>query len=104
MNKRWAIMLLIVAVIIAIPLIFESKTLANSESSDDQGPTWILQTGYVPWIHSLWTPPNSDIEAGLFAMQAAIGAGIMGYVFGIFHEQSKARKREEEKRNLELKK
>lgn len=91
-SKRNVILLLLVVAITAYPLIFESH--AAFDASDDQGPAWILQTGYVPWFHSLYTPPNSDIEAGLFALQAAIGAGIMGYVFGYWNAQAKARKRE----------
>ena len=46
---------------------------------------------------TLWTPPNSDIESGLFAMQACIGGAIMGYFFGIFHVQGRIRKEELEK-------
>ncbi len=37
------------------------------------------------------------MEAGLFALQAAVGAGIMGYIFGIWHAQAKIRRKEEEK-------
>ena len=46
--------------------------------------------------YRIWTPPNSDMEAGLFALQAALGAGIMGYIFGIWHVQAKTRRKEEE--------
>jgi len=94
-QRRTTIMLLIIIGLIAFPLIFESKAV-SAPSSDDQGPTWILSTGYVPWIHPIWTPPNSDMEAGLFALQAALGAGIMGYIFGIWHVQAKIRRKEEE--------
>ncbi len=95
-ERRTKIMLLIIIILIAFPLLFESKAV-SAPSSDDQGPAWILSTGYVPWIHPLWEPPNSDMEAGLFALQAALGAGIMGYVFGIWHAQAKMRRKEEEK-------
>ena len=94
-QRRTAIMLLIIIVLVAFPLLFESKAV-SAPSSDDQGPAWILSTGYIPWVHPLWEPPNSDMEAGLFALQAALGAGIMGYVFGIWHVQAKIRKKEEE--------
>ena len=95
-ERRTTIMLLIIITLIAYPLIFESKAV-SVPSSDDQGPAWILSTGYVPWVHPIWTPPNSDIEAGLFALQAALGAGIMGYIFGIWHAQARMRKKEESK-------
>lgn len=87
-------MLLFIIVLVAFPLIFESKRVSEP-TSDDQGTAWILSTGYNPWVSPLWEPPNSDIEAGLFAFQAAIGTGIMGYIFGMWHTEAKMRKKEE---------
>jgi cobalt/nickel transport protein len=51
--------------------------------SDDQGPEKILQIdpNYVVWFHSLWTPPP-ETESLLFAVQAAIGASIIGFFIG----------------------
>jgi cobalt/nickel transport protein len=92
-QRRTAIMLLIVIGLVAFPLLFESKAV-SAPSSDDQGPAWILSTGYTPWTQPLWEPPNSDMEAGLFALEAAIGAGVMGYIFGMWHAQVKMRKKE----------
>lgn len=95
-QRRTAIMVLIIIGLVAFPLLFESKAV-SAPSSDDQGPAWILSTGYIPWVHPLWEPPNSDMEAGLFALQAAFGAGIMGYIFGMWHAQARMRKKEENK-------
>ena len=63
--------------------------------SDDQGPAYISSTGYIPWFHSIWTPPSPEIESLLFAVQAAIGALIIGYILGYYNGQSKERKRRE---------
>jgi cobalt/nickel transport protein len=93
-QRRTLIMVLIIIGLVAFPLLFESKAV-SAPSSDDQGPAWILSTGYIPWVNPLWEPPNSDMEAGLFAFEAAIGAGIMGYIFGMWHAQAKMRKKEE---------
>ncbi|WP_099021357.1 energy-coupling factor ABC transporter substrate-binding protein [Mycolicibacterium palauense] len=38
--------------------------------------------GYEPWFHSVFSPPSAEIESGLFALQAAVGAGVFGYVLG----------------------
>lgn len=35
-----------------------------------------------PWFQPLWEPPGSETESLLFALQAAIGAGFIGYFFG----------------------
>lgn len=94
MRKRTILYLAIVVALIAIPFAFEGNS--SFSSSDDGGPEWLTSMGYHPWIQPFWKPPTSDMEAGLFAMQAAIGGGIVGFVFGMLREQAKAKKREKE--------
>jgi cobalt/nickel transport protein len=86
----------IICALIAIPLLFESHAVSGL-GSDDAGPAYMLSHGYHPWVTYIWTPPNSDIESGLFAIQACIGGAIMGYFLGIFHVQGRIRKEELEK-------
>jgi cobalt/nickel transport protein len=38
--------------------------------------------GYEPWFAPLFEPA-AETASGLFALQAAIGAGVLGYVFGV---------------------
>ena len=58
--------------------------------SDDQGGEAIeeMNPNYQPWFSPIWEPPSGEIESLLFALQAAIGAIIIGYYIGYF----KARK------------
>lgn len=37
---------------------------------------------YKPWFNPVFEPPSGEIESALFAMQAALGAGFIGYYFG----------------------
>lgn len=37
---------------------------------------------YQPWVEPLLNPPSGEIESLLFALQAALGAGIIGYYLG----------------------
>lgn len=39
---------------------------------------------YKPWFLPLWKPPSGEIETLLFSLQAAIGAGIIGYIAGLY--------------------
>ena len=39
---------------------------------------------YKPWFSPIWRPPSSEIETFLFSLQAAIGAGIIGYIAGLY--------------------
>ncbi|GEC08645.1 cobalt transport protein CbiN [Streptomyces spinoverrucosus] len=42
-----------------------------------------LDPDYEPWFSPLYEPPSGEIESGLFALQAAVGAGALAYYFGL---------------------
>jgi cobalt/nickel transport protein len=92
-NKRNILFALIICGLVAYPLLFNPSSVSGL-GSDDAGPAYMLAHGYHPWVTYLWTPPNSDIESGLFAMQACIGGAILGYFCGIFHVQGRIRRQE----------
>lgn len=95
-NKRAILLLSLVVVIVVFPLAFyngKGEDQGYFGGTDDQGPEYIESTGYTPWFHSIWEPPSGEIESLLFAVQAAIGAIIIGFVFGYYTGQSKERKR-----------
>lgn len=37
---------------------------------------------YIPWFEQGFAPPSAEVESGLFALQAALGAGVFGYALG----------------------
>lgn len=43
-----------------------------------------ISSSYEPWFSPLWEPPSGEIETLLFSLQAAIGAGIIGYIAGLY--------------------
>jgi cobalt/nickel transport protein len=42
-----------------------------------------LEPDYEPWFSPLYEPPSGEIESGLFSLQAALGAGVLAYYFGV---------------------
>ncbi|MFC8143472.1 energy-coupling factor ABC transporter substrate-binding protein [Streptomyces paradoxus] len=42
-----------------------------------------LKPDYEPWFSPLYEPPSGEIESALFALQAALGAGVLAYYFGL---------------------
>jgi cobalt/nickel transport protein len=40
---------------------------------------------YRPWFRSLWEPPGAEVECLLFGIQAAAGAGLLGFALGHRH-------------------
>jgi cobalt/nickel transport protein len=53
--------------------------------SDRQAQDMILALApdYLTWFEPLWKPASGEIESLLFALQAALGAGFIGYWFGV---------------------
>ncbi len=84
-SKRTSILMAIAVILLVVaPL---ALVHGKFEGSDDQGSAAIAASrpGFKPWFTPIWTPPSAEIESLLFAVQAAIGAGVIGYVLGRAH-------------------
>ena len=83
MMKRNLWLLLAVIALAVGPLMYHGKDaeFAGSDNQAEQAIT-ALDPDYKPWAAPLWEPPSGEIESLLFALQAAIGAGLLGYYFG----------------------
>lgn len=79
-RARSFMLLAAAAAIVAAPLLLPVQ--GDFAGSDDQARRAIAATGYQPWFAPLWQPPSSEVESLLFALQAAAGAGVLGYVLG----------------------
>ena len=62
-----------------------SDTIGSSKVAEITGRS---EEGFRPLIWQ-WTPPSGEIEAGIFALQAAIGGIMVGWVFGYWKGQKK---------------
>ena len=49
------------------------------------------QEGTKPWFQPIFEPGSAEIESGLFALQAALGAGIVGFALGNLRGRAKSR-------------
>ncbi|BBF84068.1 additional substrate-specific component CbiN of cobalt ECF transporter [Aquitalea magnusonii] len=78
-RSKW--LLLGTVALVVLPLVIGGGKFTGS---DDQASEAIAhaQPGYKPWFEPLWEPPSGEVESLLFALQAAIGAGVIGYVIG----------------------
>ncbi|MGL4669810.1 MAG: energy-coupling factor ABC transporter substrate-binding protein [Methanobacteriaceae archaeon] len=95
-NKH--IILVILAILIAtVPFVLYSN-LGEEEGyfigADNKASEVVENTGYIPWFNSIWEAPSAEIESLLFALQAAIGAFIIAYIFGYWHAKSKYNKKQ----------
>lgn len=93
--KKNMILGVLVIVIAVAPLLFLKG--AEFAGSDDKAESAIteIDANYKPWFSSIWEPPSGEIESLLFSLQAAIGAGFIGYYFG-FAKGKKTKDKSEE--------
>ena len=89
MNRKnvWKInliLLLIVAVIVIAPMFI--KKGAEFGGADGQGMDAIseISPDYKPWFSHIWEPPSGEIESLMFALQAALGSGVVFFVIGYY--------------------
>ena len=114
--KRWQNVLLIVGVVLLalVPLWIVDKPAVglNGDAtavfggSDDQAKNAIteIKPDYKPWFKSIIEPASNEIASMLFALQAALGAGFIGYYLGVSVTREKMRREQERQRNDDPKK
>ncbi|MEN2978365.1 MULTISPECIES: energy-coupling factor ABC transporter substrate-binding protein [Tistrella] len=85
MIKRNLAMLAAVAALAIAPLLIHPPGTVEFAGADGEAEAMIteIHPDYQPWASPLWEPPSGEIESLLFALQAAIGAGLLGYYFGL---------------------
>ncbi|MFE0171324.1 energy-coupling factor ABC transporter substrate-binding protein [Streptomyces sp. NPDC059002] len=81
------LLLVIVAALAALPLILglgddKEEPFAGADAQAESAITE-LEPDYKPWFSPLYEPPSGEVESALFALQAAIGAGVLAYYFGL---------------------
>lgn len=93
MRTKNIILVVLVILLAIVPLWLLGN--AEFEGADGQAEEAIVQIrpDYEPWFHSLWEPPSGEIESLLFALQAAIGAGFIGYFWGYRKAKTQAQNR-----------
>ncbi|TVL89701.1 energy-coupling factor ABC transporter substrate-binding protein [Streptomyces sp. SAJ15] len=82
-----ALLLLVVAALAVLPVALGMGDDKEEPftGADAQAETAITENkpDYEPWFSPLYEPPSAEIESALFALQAAIGAGVVAFYFGL---------------------
>ncbi|MDQ1034230.1 cobalt/nickel transport protein [Streptomyces sp. V3I8] len=81
------LLLLVVAALAVLPLALglgdhKKEPFTGSDAEAETAITEI-EPDYEPWFSPLYEPPSGEIESALFALQAALGAGVLAYYFGL---------------------
>lgn len=77
-------MLIVIAILLitVLPLIIKSNADFAGADGAAEGVIQEINSNYEPWFNAFWEPPSEEIESLLFALQAALGTGVLGYYIG----------------------
>ncbi|NPV91100.1 MAG: energy-coupling factor ABC transporter substrate-binding protein [Firmicutes bacterium] len=94
LSRKQQIGIVLAILIICLSPFWLADTADKEEAftgADGQAETLVqeITPDYEPWFSSIWEPPSGEIESLLFALQAAIGAGFLGYYLGYHRRKSK---------------
>jgi|APCry1669188879_1035177.scaffolds.fasta_scaffold00462_16 cobalt/nickel transport protein len=86
---------LLVASVIALGVVPVVFVRGEFSGSDQQGTEAIekIRPSYKPWFKSVIVLPSKEIESLMFTTQAAVGAGVVGFVIGLYRGRSLAQER-----------
>lgn len=87
-SHKWVtplLLALLVAIFVVSLVLGGRKPAAEGEGfagTDDAAAQAAEKAGAKPWIKPIFEPNSGEVESGLFALQAALGAGIVGFALG----------------------
>lgn len=83
--KTKALILVLIVLICIVPLWLvnsNGEEVFGGADSKAEEVVGEVAPNYEVWFEPLFEPPSGEIESLLFALQAALGAGVIGYYVG----------------------
>lgn len=93
-NQHNGLLVAAVVALVAFPVLFVRGAYTGSDGQGTEAIT-SLQPSYKPWFQPVVQLPSKEIESLLFASQAALGAGVVGFVIGLYRGRSLAQEHKE---------
>ena len=87
--KKNLFLILIVIVIAVVPLLMIKDSEFGGADGKAEELIQEINPDYKPWASNLIELPGGETESLLYALQAALGAGVKGYVLGYFKGERK---------------
>ena len=103
MTARQNLLILLAVIVLAVAPLWivdtpEPDAQGNTPEiflgADDKAKNAIgeIAPDYAPWFEPLFEPPSGEVASLLFALQAALGAGFLGYYIGAARAREKLRR------------
>lgn len=85
------LLLLAVVLLVAAPLVLTGDSPFGGADARAEQVVLEDDPGFRPVAQPLFEAPSAEVESGLFALQAAAGAGVLGYCLGVLRTRHQAR-------------
>lgn len=98
MNSRRTNLALVLAIVVLLVggylIAARPSAQAKFAGADDAGMAAIqeIHPGYQQWFTPLFEPPGDEVATGLFALQAGLGGGLLGFCLGALRSRRKVEK------------
>lgn len=92
-GNGWLVLSVIALAV--LPLIFVEGEYSGADGAAEAAISEI-RPDYKPWFSGIFEPPSGEIESLLFVSQAALGAGVIGYVVGLYRGRTERQRQEDE--------
>ncbi len=89
-STTWILLGLVVLLAVLGLLLNPGSEFGGADGAAEEAITEIAPD-YEPWFANIWEPPGGETESLLFALQAALGAGFVGYYLGLKRGEKRAR-------------
>lgn len=90
-RQNWWLIMGVVGLVIG-PLVLMRDAEFNGADSEAITAITEIEPAYRPWFKPIIQPASSEIASLLFASQAALGAGVIGYAIGLYKGRSERHK------------
>ncbi|NJN95565.1 MAG: energy-coupling factor ABC transporter substrate-binding protein [Anaerolineales bacterium] len=89
-GTTWLLLALVV-ILAVIPLFLHPGSEFGGADGQAEEVIAEINPEVQPWFEPIWSPPGGETESLLFALQAALGAGVIGYFFGLKGGEQRAK-------------
>ncbi len=85
-NQHWnnGLVVLAVVVLAIAPLFLVRDAEFGGADGEAEAAIQEISPTYQPWFRPLLEPASGEVESLLFAVQAGLGTGLIGYVMGLY--------------------
>ncbi|WP_394277607.1 energy-coupling factor ABC transporter substrate-binding protein [Luteococcus sp.] len=101
-RKPWVTPLLLAAVaaIFALSMALAPRPAGDGQEAfagtDSVVTEMLADNGVTPWFEPLFEPGSGEVESGLFALQAGLGGGLLGYALGNLRGRHQQRREDQD--------